>query len=105
MKFETAAAQDFDYTSFLGEQPHFDTIVSGLPWTAFPQSLQEAILDRVLPFLKPGGVMVTFAYAGFHLLPGGRRFRSFLQSRCSTLNTTPVVWRNLPPAFVYAASK
>ena len=105
MRFETAAAQEFDYAGFLGAGNTFDAIVSGLPWTAFPRSLQESILDQVLPHLRAGGVLATFAYSGFHLLPGGRSFRELLQSRSSRLETTRTVWRNLPPAFVYAAVK
>jgi phosphatidylethanolamine/phosphatidyl-N-methylethanolamine N-methyltransferase len=105
MRFEAAAAQEYDYGSFLGTEPHFDAIVSGLPWTAFPRTLQESILDHVLPRLKPGGVLATFAYSGFHLLPGGKSFHQLLQSRSAQLQTTRTVWRNLPPAFVYAAVK
>ena len=105
MRFETAAAQEFDYTGFLGAGNSFDAIVSGLPWTAFPRALQESILNHVLPHLRTGGVLATFAYSGFHLLPGGRSFTALLQSRCSRLETTHTVWRNLPPAFVYAAVK
>jgi phospholipid N-methyltransferase len=105
MRFETAAAQEFDYAAFLGAGSSFDAIVSGLPWTAFPRPLQESILDHVLPHLRSGGVLATFAYTGFHLLPGGRSFRELLRGRCSRLETTRTVWRNLPPAFVYAAVK
>lgn len=105
MKFEAAGAQEFDYNSFLGEGEQFDAIISGLPWTAFPESLQIAILDHVLPRLKPGGVLATFAYTGFHRLPSGQRFGELLRKRCTSLETTRTVWMNLPPAFVYAAVK
>ena len=54
MQFETAAAQEFDYDSFLGTGGMFDAIVSGLPWTAFPEGLQVAILEKVLPRLRTG---------------------------------------------------
>lgn len=105
LRFETAPAQDFDYDSFLGSGGKFDCIVSGLPWTAFPESLQTAILNRVMPLLRDGGTLSTFAYSGFHMLPNGRRFRALLAQRCSQLHATPTVWRNLPPAFVYTAIK
>lgn len=103
LRFEQAPAQDFDYDSFLGSEK-FDAIVCGLPWTAFPESLQTAILERAFTVLKPGGVFATFAYAGFHLLPRGKKFRELLSRRSSRLETTPVVWGNIPPAFVYVAS-
>lgn len=105
LRFETAPAQDFDYAEFLGPNGRFDAIVSGLPWTAFPEVLQVAILDHVMPLLREGGVLTTFAYSGFHLLPNGRRFRSLLRDRCSRLDASQTVWPNLPPAFVYSAVK
>lgn len=104
MNFESVAAQECDFAAFLGEGNRFDCIVSGLPWAAFPQGLQESILDQVLPWLEPGGKFVTFAYAGLHLLPSGRRFRTLLKGRCVELETTKTVLSNLPPAFVYSAS-
>lgn len=100
-RFEIAAAQDFDFESVWPSDPTFDVIVSGLPWSAFPQSLQTAILDRVLPGLRPGGRFATFAYYGFHHLPNGRRFRQLLHSRLTGVESSRVLWANLPPAFVY----
>jgi phospholipid N-methyltransferase len=105
LRFEAAPAQEFDCAEFHGQNGKFDAIVSGLPWTAFPESLQIAILDRIMPRLREGGVLVTFAYSGFHLLPNGRRFRALLRERCSRLEASRTVWPNLPPAFVYSAVK
>jgi phospholipid N-methyltransferase len=105
LRFETAAAQEFDYSPFLAAGEGFDAIVCGLPWTAFPESLQVAILDHVMPHLRNGGTMVTFAYTGFHLLPNGRRFRTLLRQRCARLHASRTVWPNFPPAFVYSATK
>jgi phosphatidylethanolamine/phosphatidyl-N-methylethanolamine N-methyltransferase len=104
LRFEAVSAQEFDFNQWLGEGETVDAVVSGLPWTAFPQSLQQAILDHVLPRLRPGGTFATFAYTGFHLLPKGRCFRDLLASRCQSLTTTTTVWGNLPPAFVYVAT-
>ena len=105
LRFEAAAAQEFDYADFLGPGGSVDAVVSGLPWTAFPESLQIAILDQVMPWLREGGIMVTYAYTGFHLLPNGRRFRALLRDRCSRLEASRTIWPNLPPAFVYSATK
>lgn len=102
-RFEAVAAQEFDFDTVLGPDGGFDCIVSGLPWTNFPEGLQTAILDHVLPRLRPGGAFVTFAYTGFHLLPQGQRFQSLLRTRCLQLRTSRTVWGNLPPAFVYEA--
>ena len=53
----------------------------------------------------PGGRLVTFAYLGFHLLPKGRHLRELLESRLGRVECGQTVWRNLPPAFVYAGTK
>ena len=105
MSFEVAGAQEFDFSSYLPPGEGFDAIVSGLPWTAFPEWLQIAILDHVLPRLVPGGSFVTFAYWGFHKLSQGRHFRELLQRQQGTLSIIPVVWGNVPPAFVYVVRR
>jgi len=61
------------------------------PGPRFPEWLQIAILDHVLPRLVPGGSFVTFAYWGFHKLSQGRHFRELLQRQQGTLSITPVV--------------
>jgi phosphatidylethanolamine/phosphatidyl-N-methylethanolamine N-methyltransferase len=104
MQFEHAEAQHFDYSSHLSDGG-FDTIVSGLPWAALPESVQTALLERIFDVLKPGGVFATFVYTGIHLLPRGQKFRRLLTERSSRLEITPTVWNNIPPAFVYIASR
>ncbi len=105
MNFEVAGAQEFDFATYLAGKPRFDVIVSGLPWTAFPTSLQQAILSNVLPHLAQRGSFATFAYFGFHLLSSGRLFRRLLHERLHGVETSRVVWANLPPAFVYVGRK
>jgi phospholipid N-methyltransferase len=78
-----------------------DVIISGLPWAIFPESLQEAILDSITDSLAADGCFTTFAYVQGLLLPAGRRFRRRLQERFELVEVSEVVWRNLPPAFVY----
>jgi phosphatidylethanolamine/phosphatidyl-N-methylethanolamine N-methyltransferase len=103
MRFEQAPAQEFDFDQELGPHGFFDSVVCGLPWTAFSEELQIAILDHVLSRLRPGGTFTTFVYTGFHLLPAAHHFRALLADRCEVLTRTATVWRNMPPAFVYAA--
>jgi phospholipid N-methyltransferase len=105
LRFECADAQQFDFTQVLASDEKYDVVISGLPWTAFPRSLQQSILSNVLPHLAPGGCLATFAYWGFHQLAGGRQFRSLMHELRHGVETTRVVWKNLPPAFVYIARK
>ncbi len=81
--------------------PVADAVISGLPWAIFPRRLQEEILNAVVAGLRPGGVFTTFAYLQGAWLPAGRRFQLLLRERFARIERTPVVWNNLPPAFVY----
>lgn len=78
-----------------------DRIVSGLPWAAFDEALQDQLLDAVDEALRPGGRFVTYTYLQSPLLAGGKRFRKKLHERFSEVGETRMVWLNLPPAFVY----
>ncbi len=79
-----------------------DCIVSGLPWSVFPDELQTEILDAMMTVLRPGGSFSTFAYVHGLLLPGARRFRSKLDHYFSQVTPSSPVWLNLPPAICYA---
>lgn len=78
-----------------------DAIVCGLPWASFSDSLQTEIMDAMLEVLPPGGQFATFAYWQGVVLPAGLRFSKRLKSTFTTVQRSPTVWRNLPPAFVY----
>lgn len=82
-----------------------DCILSGLPWAAFSEELQDRLLAETLDCLAPGGRFVTFAYLQGLLLPAGRRFARKIRGRFASVTRSPIVWRNLPPAFVYRCVK
>jgi phosphatidylethanolamine/phosphatidyl-N-methylethanolamine N-methyltransferase len=82
-----------------------DCIVCGLPWASFPESLQTTILDRMRSVMSPHGQFVTFAYLQGLLLPPGRRFARILPDYFRHVSRSRVVWRNLPPAFVYQCQR
>ena len=78
-----------------------DCVISGLPWAIFSDAVQDELLDAMFQVLREGGQFVTFAYMHGLALPRGRRFRDKLTRRFRTLEQSPVVWRNTPPAVVY----
>ena len=80
-------------------------MICGLPWAAFPETLQDELLATILTVLRPGGRFLTFAYLQGLLLPAGRRFRKKLKTTFDRVTTTRTVWCNVPPAFVYCAEK
>ncbi len=78
-----------------------DAILSGLPWANFSRDLQQRLLRAVVLGLRPGGRFATFAYVPAAQLPPGRRFRALLESCFARVETTRIIYRNFPPAFVY----
>ena len=82
-----------------------DIVLSGLPWAAFPQDVQSMIMDSVVEALKDGGVFTTFAYLQGFMLPAAHRFKALLKDKFSSVQTSKIVWRNAPPAFVYRCRK
>jgi phospholipid N-methyltransferase len=82
-----------------------DCIISGLPWASFSDALQDQLLDATLAALRPGGRFATFAYLQGLVLPGGRRFRRKITGRFAQVERSPVVWSNVPPAFVYRCTR
>lgn len=79
-------------------------IVSGLAWGNMLPKTQNRIFKAILKSLRPGGQFVAFAYVHAAWFPTSLRFRRRLQQHFARVETTPVVWRNLPPAFVFRCS-
>lgn len=84
---------------------HADVILSGLPWASFPEHLQDELLGAICQALPDGGRFATFAYLQGTVLPAGIRFRHKLKDFFRLVETSEVVWRNIPPAFVYRCRK
>lgn len=76
-------------------------IISGLAWSNMRSCMQDRILDAILSSLAPNGQFVAFAYTHSFWLPTALRFRRRLFCSFERVETTPTIWRNLPPAFVY----
>jgi phospholipid N-methyltransferase len=76
-------------------------IVSGLAWGNMLPRTQNRILREILRALAPGGHFVTFAYLHALWFPTSLRFRRRLFRNFARVETSPIVWRNLPPALVY----
>jgi phospholipid N-methyltransferase len=77
-----------------------DCIISGLAWGNMLPAAQDRIFDAMLNSLAPQGQFVAFGYIHAVWYPTTMRFRRRL-FRSFRVETTPIIWRNLPPAFVY----
>jgi phospholipid N-methyltransferase len=82
-----------------------DYIVCGLPWASLPLGVQDRIFEGVLDSLQPGGHFVTFGYVHARWFPNAQRFRRRLRRGFSRVETSRVVWKNFPPAFIYRCVK
>lgn len=82
-----------------------DCIISGLPWASFDMALQRRIVAAAANGLRQGGSFATFAYVHGLVLPAAWRFRRLLEGTFRDVRQSEIVWRNLPPAFVYFCRK
>lgn len=80
---------------------HIDCILCGLPWASFPDRLQHNLMVAIVSSLRKNGCFCTFAYLQGTVLPAGIRFKRLLHASFSSVSRSRIVWRNLPPAFVY----
>lgn len=84
---------------------HCDVLISGLPFAAFDDGVQSGLLQAAWDLIRPGGRFVTFTYVHSPFLPRGTRFRDKLRDQFGTVERTPIIWKNFPPAFAYFATK
>ncbi len=90
-----------------------EAAVSSVGLTMMPAGQRAGILDGLLRFLSPEGVLTQYQYLhgvlGFLQLADGRRLERFTTQgflrRYFSRITREVVWRNLPPAFVFACRR
>lgn len=78
-----------------------DCIISGLAWGNMLPGVQDRIMRAIWSSLSPQGQFVAFAYAHAFVMPTSLRFRRLLFGNFARVETTPIVWRNLPPAYIY----
>jgi phospholipid N-methyltransferase len=82
-------------------KPRVDCLISGLPWANMRPTVQDRLADAIFDCLAPNGVFTAFAYVHASWLPTARHFRRRLEQRFAQVKLSPVIWRNVPPAFVY----
>lgn len=82
-----------------------DTVISGLPWSVFPETLQRKIIEQIYNALANGGYFATYAYFQGCFLPAGRKLKTIIRENFGEIKTSSLVLRNLPPAYVYRCKK
>lgn len=100
-----ASSKDVKKYLLKHKQNACDCIIASLPWAAFNQKKQEELLNAAYDSLEEGGEFYTFAYLQGLLLPSGIKFKKLLNKKFKQVKTTKIIWKNLPPAFVYVCKK
>lgn len=82
-----------------------DAIVSSIPWTLLGPREQENLMNGILGALKPGGTFSTYVCLNAAWYPSARHLKMLLDRSFLAVEKSPIVWSNLPPAFVYTCRK
>lgn len=103
--FYNACATDIHKYLKIHKKTTCDTIISGIPWALAPFDEQIKILKSIHSVLTPGGSFLTIAYITGMYLPTGIRFKKNLDTIFPNVHSTHVIWKNIPPVFVYHCTK
>jgi len=82
-----------------------DLIISGLPWASFNTAEQKKIVNKAVQALSPNGEFLTFGYLHATILPSAQRFKMHLEKEFLSVKRSEIVWKNIPPAFIYHCKK
>lgn len=74
-------------------------VVCCLPFVSLPKEVSESVLSEIAKFMDEGCTLRIFQYAHGYYLPPAIKLREFLRDRYGKSMRSPLVLRNLPPAF------
>ncbi|MBL9078184.1 MAG: methyltransferase domain-containing protein [Planctomycetes bacterium] len=105
IEFVVADAGNLD--QLLADRPRLRpaAFVSGLPLVSMDREVVQRLLRTVHSALPPGGVFRTFSYAHTVLNPASWWLRNLLRARFTEFRVRGPIWRNVPPALVFDATK
>lgn len=74
-------------------------LVCCLPFVSLPKEVSESVLLEIEKFMDEGCEFRMFQYAHGYYLPPAIKLREFLRNRYGTTKRSPLVLKNVPPAF------
>ncbi len=74
-------------------------VVCCLPFVSLPKELSESVLAEIEKFMDEGCELRIFQYAHGYYLPPAIKLREFLKVRYGKSRRSPLVLKNVPPAF------
>jgi phosphatidylethanolamine/phosphatidyl-N-methylethanolamine N-methyltransferase len=82
-----------------------DAVISALPWTTLSPNIQDSLLTAIVDALNPSCYFTTIAYVTGIISPSGIKFKRKLNKHFSHVSLSRMVWKNVPPSFVYRCRK
>jgi phospholipid N-methyltransferase len=74
-------------------------LVCCLPFVSLPKEVSESVLSEIEKFMDEGCELRIFQYAHGYFLPPAIKLREFLKDRYGKSRRSPLVLKNVPPAF------
>ena len=74
-------------------------VVCCLPFVSLPKEISENVLSEIQKFMDEGCELRIFQYAHGYYLPPAIKLREFLKKRYGKSRRSPLVLKNVPPAF------
>ena len=74
-------------------------VVCYLPFVSLPKEISESVLVEIEKFMNEGCELRIFQYAHGYFLPPAIKLREFLKNRYGKSKRSPLILKNVPPAF------
>lgn len=74
-------------------------VVCCLPFVSLPKEISESVLIEIEKFMNEGCELRIFQYAHGYFLPPAIKLREFLKNRYGKTRRSPLILKNVPPAF------
>jgi Phospholipid N-methyltransferase len=74
-------------------------IISCLPFVSLPKAVSEKVYLQIEEFMEAGCMFRTFQYAHGYYTPAALKLREFMRNRYGKSKRSPLVVKNVPPAY------
>ena len=91
-----AEAYDIHKRSGLGKVRY---VVCCLPFVSLPKEISDRVLIEIQKFMDEGCELRLFQYAHGYFLPPAIKLRESLKTRYGMSHRSPLILKNVPPAF------
>jgi len=100
LRFLNQAAEEFSVRSWPDRLPRIKLIISGLPCAAIGEFTLDRLVENLDRLLAPGSLFRTFTYLHSYHLAGPTHFRRRMGRITHHYLRSPLIIKNVPPAYV-----